>query len=46
MRKKDKVMVVMIRNGEQVGRFRAYLAWSDGRKGRLFSRLFNGSEGV
>jgi hypothetical protein len=28
MRKKDKVMVVMIRNGEQIGRFRAYLAWS------------------
>jgi hypothetical protein len=37
-RKKDKVMVVMVneRTGEELGRFRAYLAWSDGRKGRLF----------
>jgi len=38
MKKKDKVMVVMIREGtgEELGRFRAYLAWSDGRRGRLF----------
>jgi hypothetical protein len=37
-RKKDKVMVVMVheRSGEELGRFRAYLAWSDGRRGRLF----------
>jgi hypothetical protein len=37
-RKKDKVMVVMVyeRTGEELGRVRAYLAWSDGERGRLF----------
>jgi len=35
-RKKDKVFVVMVKDGKEIGRFRAYLAWSDGKKGRLF----------
>ena len=37
-REKDKVMVVIVkeRTGEELGRFRTYLAWSDGRRGRLF----------
>jgi len=35
--KKDKVLIVMVdKYGRELGRFRAYLAWSDGDRGRLF----------
>jgi len=35
--KKDKVMIVVVdKYGRKLGRFRAYLAWSEGSKGRLF----------
>jgi len=36
VRKKDKVLVVIVKGGKEIGRFRAYLAWCDGKKGRLF----------
>jgi hypothetical protein len=35
-KRKDKVFVIMMRDGKQVGRFKAYLAWHDRRRGRLF----------
>jgi hypothetical protein len=36
-RKKDKVVVIVIDdNSRLIGRFKAFLAWTDGRRGRLF----------
>ena len=35
--KKDKVMIVVVgRYGRELGRFRAYLAWNNENRGRLF----------